>query len=443
MPFANPYFEEELHRYVESLESPGFLYYVSNVPTIVSNFLDRVRALPTVVGLDTSDMYFDRVHQFLSQKPADERASTEVLRHLAEEYYVSSRRRARKYARENFNRAWKRHHTAKAMLKEAQAVEKATRRKLRVWGMQWAHAAAEHAKAMEHDFLGGNDAGPASTVGTSEDIEVVAEPYCATSVLAASDDQETGNYMPPGQQVALGMEAKSSTSSGSDDIWYSGQSDNRQKRANTKCFYTYIFDIFAHMSLYEGQWTLDDYMRGVKDFNPDKVQRRSYLSGEDEGRNPPPSHLHPWIIRADEESNILRANPDRARVRGQVGDELLPISERTPNSLQRGDPVPVSFTVTYHVTAMSWSAQFHSADIVVLKAGDGDATNYTNAPALGLQSRPPPTLNAVTEENFDMEDGQYHETEGQGGESIVEASGMEGILVQPSGTSIGGEEGVQ
>ena len=66
--------------------------------------------------------------------------------------------------------------------------------------------------------------------------------------------------------------------------------------------------------------------------------------------------------------------------------------------LQKGDVVAVSFTVTYHVSSVNWFAQFHPADLVVVKAGDLDATDYS-APALDLHSRPPPSLNDIPEED--------------------------------------------
>ncbi|KAI1782643.1 hypothetical protein LXA43DRAFT_905156 [Ganoderma leucocontextum] len=216
--------------------------------------------------------------------------------------------------------------------------------------------------------------------------------FSHAAVLAASDDEETGNYVPQGEEVPLNVEAKSN-------------------RPNSKCFYTYIFDTFADISLYEGQWTLDDLMRGVSGFNPVELERRSYLSGREpkfrnrfwmqtpmflrrgpqEARLPAPTHLHPWIVRGDQESKVFRANPDRPRVWEKVDEEILPIGERGSKNLQRGDVVGVSFTVTYHLTSVNWFAQFHPADIVLLKTSDGDATDYS-APALNLHNRPPPSF---------------------------------------------------
>ena len=154
----------------------------------------------------------------------------------------------------------------------------------------------------------------------------------------------------------------------------------------------------------------------MNDFNPAGLPRRSYLSGQDarfrskfwmqtpmfvrrngtEHREPAPSHLHEWVIQADRESKTFKANPDRPRVWVKVGNETRPIKQCTPKSLQRGDAVAMSFTVTYHITGTNWFPQFHPADIVVLKSSQGDATDYS-APALGLHSLPPPSF-SVSEE---------------------------------------------
>ena len=152
-------------------------------------------------------------------------------------------------------------------------------------------------------------------------------------------------------------------------------------------------------------------MTKVKDFNPAGLPRRSYLSGQDarfrskfwmqtpmfirrlgtEHRDTAPAHLHEWVVQADRESKSFKANPDRPRVWVKVDDETRPIKTCTPSSLQRGDLVTVSFTVTYHTTGTNWFPQFHPADIVVLKASQGDATDYS-APAMGLHERPPPSF---------------------------------------------------
>ena len=153
----------------------------------------------------------------------------------------------------------------------------------------------------------------------------------------------------------------------------------------------------------------------AKDFNPAGLPRRSYLSGQDprfrskfwmqtpmfvrrhgtQQRDQAPGHLHEWVVQADRESKTFKANPDRPRVWKKVGNETRPIKECTPNSPHRGDVVAVSFTITYHVTATNWFPQFHPADIVVLKASEGDSTDYS-APSLGLHGRPPPSFGMVS-----------------------------------------------
>ena len=111
----------------------------------------------------------------------------------------------------------------------------------------------------------------------------------------------------------------------------------------------------------------------------------------------PPGHLHPWVAQADKQSKVFRANPDRPRVWVLDGDNTLPIGTREPGILVRGDVVAFSFTVTYHVTSTNWFAQFHPADIVVLRGSDGDATDYS-APSLDLYNRPPPSITGGEEE---------------------------------------------
>ena len=106
---------------------------------------------------------------------------------------------------------------------------------------------------------------------------------------------------------------------------------------------------------------------------------------------PAPEHLHPWVAEADRESKAFKANPDRPRVWVKDGSSTKRIQDCVPDSLQRGDVVAVSFTVTYHLTATNWFPQFHPAEIVVLQATTGDATDYS-APALGLHTLPPPSF---------------------------------------------------
>ena len=148
-------------------------------------------------------------------------------------------------------------------------------------------------------------------------------------------------------------------------------------------------------------------MSQVKGFNPTNLPRRPYLSGLDakyrtrfwmqtpmflrkkDNRNV--EHLHPWVVEADRISKVFSANPDRPRVWVKDGDNILPIAETEPGFLQRGDVLAVSFTVTYHITQSHWFPQFHPVDVVVLRSGDGDATDYS-APEISLHSRPPPTL---------------------------------------------------
>ena len=132
-------------------------------------------------------------------------------------------------------------------------------------------------------------------------------------------------------------------------------------------------------------------MSSRPDFNPNNLPRRGYLSGQEakyrnrfwmqtpiflqrgpkEAEVTPIGHLHPWIVRGDQDSKVFRANPDRLRVWAKVGDDILPIGQHTVKTIRRGDVVAMSFTVTYHVTSINWFAQFHPADIVLLKSFEG------------------------------------------------------------------------
>ena len=85
------------------------------------------------------------------------------------------------------------------------------------------------------------------------------------------------------------------------------------------------------------------------------------------------------------------------------GGDIVPIKDRDPGTLQRGDILVFSFTVTYHMTSLNWFPQFHPVDIVVVCAGDGDPTDYSS-PTIGLYSRPPP---AFMDE--DQHDGEWSE----------------------------------
>lgn len=162
-------------------------------------------------------------------------------------------------------------------------------------------------------------------------------------------------------------------------------------------------------------------MMTVKDFNPAGLPRRSYLSGKDsrfrskfwmqtpmfvrafgtDRQDQGSNHLHEWVLQADRESKSFKANPDRPRIWKKVGAETKPLKECTPNSLQRGDVVAVSFTVTYHTTATNWFPQFHPADIVVLRTSQGDATDYSG-PSMGLHSRPAPSFGSVLDSEGEL-----------------------------------------
>ena len=155
-------------------------------------------------------------------------------------------------------------------------------------------------------------------------------------------------------------------------------------------------------------------MASLPEFNVGKLPRREYLSGREEKyrsrfwmqtpiflrrgpreeRAAPPVHLHEWVKQIHKDSSVFKANPDRPRIWLKDGDDIKPIAERTPPTLLRGDIVALSFTVTYHLTSVNWFAQFHPAEIIVLKPWDGDATDYS-APTMDLYSRPPPVFDML------------------------------------------------
>ncbi|PIL23937.1 hypothetical protein GSI_13688 [Ganoderma sinense ZZ0214-1] len=229
--------------------------------------------------------------------------------------------------------------------------------------------------------------------------------FSHAALFAQGDDIETGNFVPSNEEFPNGLEEKFA-----------------QRRANTRCFYTYVLDTYADLSLFEGQWILDDYMKTVKGFNSTSLPRRSYMSGQDpkyrsrfwmqtpiflrrepdkDGANI--DHLHPWVVQADHQSKLFRANPDRPRVWVKDGDKILPISECDPSVLQRGDLVAISFTITYHITKTNWFLQYHPVDVLVLRQTEGDPTDYSS-PTLDLTSRPAPTLKQVTYVDSDSDD---------------------------------------
>ena len=46
-----------------------------------------------------------------------------------------------------------------------------------------------------------------------------------------------------------------------------------------------------------------------------------------EERTSPPSHLHDWVVRADNESKVFKANPDRPRLWVKDGSKIVPIAQ--------------------------------------------------------------------------------------------------------------------
>nr|VWO95173.1 N/A [Ganoderma boninense] len=266
--------------------------------------------------------------------------------------------------------------------------------------------------------------------------------FSHAAVYAEGDHMATGNYVPADEEVPFGVDPR-----------------NVQRRANTRCFYTYIFDTFTDISLYEGQWALDEYMSGIAGFNSRSVPRRAYLSGQDVRfrsrfwmqtpmfvRKAPQSdssvgsdHLHPWVIEAERQSKGYRGNLDRPRVWVRDGVDTVPISERGAGTLQRGDVLAVSFTVTYHITSSYWFPQFHPADLVVLKSGDGDVPDYS-APGIDLYKRPPPSFGGVDGLDGDKEDPPEGSASQPEGERREDSAPMEDVVEASLKVNIGGGE---
>ena len=74
-------------------------------------------------------------------------------------------------------------------------------------------------------------------------------------MFAQSDHEETGNLVPSGKEVPAGVEVKNVYVVGATLVCVGGLTwGHRQSRANSKCFYTYVFDTYFDQSLYEGQW---------------------------------------------------------------------------------------------------------------------------------------------------------------------------------------------
>ena len=78
--------------------------------------------------------------------------------------------------------------------------------------------------------------------------------FSYAAIFSSADDYETGNYVPDGQAAPIGLEPKAVYVA--DTLCRDRTVTNRfrQKRVNSKCFYTYIFDTYLDISLYEGQW---------------------------------------------------------------------------------------------------------------------------------------------------------------------------------------------
>ena len=90
-----------------------------------------------------------------------------------------------------------------------------------------------------------------------------------------------------------------------------------------------------------------------------------FLRLEDGQAKPPcPGYLHESVRRADNESWMYRANPNRPRIRSVEGGRLRDIAQSTPDKLEFGDIVAITFMVTYVEGKFDWYPHYHLLDVV-------------------------------------------------------------------------------
>ncbi|KAI0742814.1 hypothetical protein C8Q80DRAFT_1108907, partial [Daedaleopsis nitida] len=144
--------------------------------------------------------------------------------------------------------------------------------------------------------------------------------------------------------------------------------ERAELQAGFKCNYSYCFDTYRDIRLYNAQAHFDEYMESIPGFNARySLPRQAWQAGTDleamhrfwmqvpmflqvrysKRKGEPAAHLHEWVKKAHHASNGWRANPACPVVLELEAGCLKNISDCNPPRLTRGDAVAISFTVTH------------------------------------------------------------------------------------------------
>lgn len=199
-----------------------------------------------------------------------------------------------------------------------------------------------------------------------------------------------------------------------------------ERFANFKCHYAYSMDTVIDSSLFELQFVrwypraacviadpsplqdLEEYIQGCPGFNPDKVPRREYQSGNNpnytqrywirspmfinvgdvSARQPPRADLHPWVIEGSRRSRWYTVNPERPSVLSLESGRLRDIRKSSPAALYKGDVVLFTFTTSFTV-GRGWATQLVPLEIVrVLSGGISSSSVDYSIPIIDRAVRP-------------------------------------------------------
>ncbi|KAI0361338.1 hypothetical protein OH77DRAFT_1443665 [Trametes cingulata] len=211
--------------------------------------------------------------------------------------------------------------------------------------------------------------------------------FSYAGLFSLADDYYTGNLVPAGNDPPEGL-----------------VNERIERFANYKCNYAYAIDTSHDKSMFHLQQMLEEYVRYVDGFNPGDLPRREYQTGQDpsltwrywmrvpmfirmnegETKPPLPSNLHPWVISADRRSRIYRANPARPSVFALEDNRLRDIRKCAPNTLQRGDVILFTFTVSFVVGPSAWYPQILPLEIV--RVASANYTSTSDAAEYALPS---------------------------------------------------------
>ncbi|KAI0703152.1 hypothetical protein C8Q76DRAFT_570135, partial [Earliella scabrosa] len=209
----------------------------------------------------------------------------------------------------------------------------------------------------------------------SDDVAVISH----AGLFAGADHYLSGNFVPAGEAVPLGM-----------------RDTMVERTPSFRCNYTYAFDTDHDDSLYRLQALLESHVEKIEGFNTSRVPRSDYQSGADakfthrfrmrapifvprsrDGDLPfPPVDCHPWILEAASKSSFYAINPARPRLFGIEDGRILDLARCAPNRFVKGDIVLAVFTVTVVVSKKSWGTQLCPVELV--RVANSDPTNWLN-----------------------------------------------------------------